>query len=276
MKVLFGFLLVLCLGLFAYMQWGSALLGTAKNGQTLAELNPEKIRLLDLPPSRQTPDSAVPPLPQAAAASAPVAMVTPVATPIVASAPAAAMPASAPLVATVSLPVPTPVPAAPPSTTAVKSGVKTCMEWGEFSGADLAFATKELAALKLGDRLSQRTVEYASGYWVYISPLQNQAAVNKKIEQIKALGVMDFYVLKEPRKWNRAISLGVFKTEEAAKNFQQTLKKKGLSTAKVGERKHKLKFTVFALKSIDAEERNKLLKLQKDIANSELKAVACK
>lgn len=259
------------------MQWGSALLGTAKNGQILAELNPEKIRLLDLPLPRQMPDSAVPPVQQAA--SAPAAVVPPVAIPLAASTPAATvplLPASAPPVASVPLSVPATLPAAPASTIALKSGVKTCMEWGEFSGADLAFATKELAGLKLGDRLSQRTVEYASGYWVYISPLQNQAAVNKKIEQIKALGVMDFYVLKEPRKWNRAISLGVFKTEEAAKNFQQTLKKKGFNTAKVGERKHKLKFTVFALKSIDAEERNKLLKLQKDIANSELKAVACK
>lgn len=279
MKALFGFLLVLCLGLFAFMQWGSVLLGTAKNGQTLAELNPEKIRLLDLPLPRQMPDSAVPSLPQAVVASAPVAVVAPVATPIASSVPAAAaplLPASAPLVAPLPLSVAAPVPAAPISTTTVNSGVKTCMEWGEFSGSDLALATKELAGLKLGDRLSQRTVEYASGYWVYIPPLQNQAAVNKKIEQIKALGVMDFYVLKEPKKLNRAISLGVFKTEEAAKNFQQTLKKKGLSSIKVGERKHKLKFTVFALKGIDADERNKLLKLQKDIANSELKAVACK
>ena len=150
------------------------------------------------------------------------------------------------------------------------------MEWGEFSGTDLAIATKELAGLKLGDRLSQRTIEYASGYWVYIPPLPNQAAVNKKIEQIKAIGVQDYYVVKEPKKWNRAISLGVFKTQEAAQNFQIKLKKKGLSTAKVGERKHKLKFIVFAFKGIDAEERSKLIKLQKDIANSELKAVACK
>lgn len=293
MKLLFVFLLLLSLGLFAFMQWGGALTGSAKNGQTLAELNPEKIRLLDKPLAKTIPASAVPSVSPAVAASAPLAASAPVPAPVVSlpvtpvaiiavSGPAAAslpLPAPAPVVAPVAVPPPVPAPIlapAPVTAHAGKSVVRTCMEWGEFSGTDLAFATKELAGLKLGERLTQRTVEYASGYWVYIPPLRSQTAVNKKIEQIKAIGVQDYYVVKEPGKWMRAISLGVFKTQEAAKNFQNKLKKKGLSTAKVGERKHKLKFIVFAFKSIDAEERSKLLKLQKDIANSELKAVACK
>lgn len=150
------------------------------------------------------------------------------------------------------------------------------MEWGEFSGTDLARASKALAGLKLGDRLAQRTVEYASGYWVYIPPLANKAAVNKKIVEIRAAGVEDYFVIKESRKWNNAISLGVFKTEEAAKKFQLSIKKKGLSKAKVGERKRMLKFTVFELKRIDAEGRARLAALHKAFANSELAIVACK
>lgn len=267
------------------MQWGGALMGAAKNGQTLAELNPEKIKLLDMPSAKMLAASGVATTQSGVgAASAPIS--TPViSAPIVtvpispASAPAAIsplLPAPASVVAPATLPA-----AAPPVqvlTNAIKdkSGIKTCMEWGEFSGTDLALASKELEVLKLGDRQSQRTIEYASGYWVYIPPLHTQAALNKKIEQIKALGLQDFYVVKEPKKWIRAISLGVFKTQEAAQNYQMILKKKGLTTAKVGERKRKLKFIVFALKNIDAEERSKLIKLQKDIVNSELKAVACK
>lgn len=264
MKGLFGLLLMLSLLFFAFMQWGGALTGTAKNGQTLAELNPDKVKLLDLPALRTMPASAVQAVQAAVAVSAPLA----VSAPALVSAPAVV----APLQASVPLPVSAPVITAPEVKAAAS---KTCLEWGEFSGTDLAGAEKELSLLKLGDRLAQRTVEYESGYWVYIPPLRNKAAVNKKIAEIKAAGVEDYFVLKESQKWNNAISLGVFKTEEAAKKFQLNMKKKGLRTAKVGERKHKLKYIVFLLKGVEKELAVKIAALQKNFPNSELKAVAC-
>lgn len=254
MKWLFGFLLLLSMGLFAFMQWGGALTGTAKNGQTLGELNPEKIRLLDMPAARQMPASVVLPLPQAAVVSAPVAA-------------SAVAPTAASAPSVVPAPVPAPV---------EKAAAKACMEWGEFSGTDLARADKALSELKLGNRLARRTVEYAGGYWVYFPPLKNQAAVNNKIEQIKAIGVEDYFVVQEPPLWVNVISLGVFKTQEAAKKFLVSLNKKGVRTAKVGERKRKLNFTVLVLDHIDADAAAQLSVLQKDFANSELTTVACK
>ena len=264
MKWLFGFLLFLNIIFFAFMQWGGALTGTTKN-QTLAELNPEKIRLRDLPAVRQMPGSAVLSLPPAAVVSAPVAIPAP--------APIAVSPASA-----VSAPLPSsaPVPVSAPATAPMaKAAAQACMEWGEFSGGDLTRAAKLLSELKLGDRLARRTVEYASGYWVYIPQLKNQAAVNRKIEQLKAIGVKDYFVVQEPPLWVNVISLGVFKTQEAANNFLASLNKKGVHTATVGERQHKLKFTVFAFNHINAEGGARLVALQKDFANSELKTVSC-
>jgi hypothetical protein len=270
MKWLFSFLLVLSILFFVWMQWGAALTGAAKNGQSLTELNPEKIVLLDMPAIKQMPASAVLPVPQPIAA----------ATPLMASAPLAISAASssevpAPLQASAVVPVVATV-VVPAPVALARPEAKICMEWGEFSGTDLARAEKELSGLKLGDRLTQRTIEYESGYWVYIPPLTNKAALNNKIEEIKAAGLEDYYVLRESRKWNNAISLGVFKTEEAAKKFLLNIKKKGFRTAKVGERKRKLKFTVFVFKRIDAAEGIKLATLQKGFANSELKTLPCK
>ena len=268
MKWLFGFLFLLSIGLFAFMQWGGALTGTAKNVQALGELNPGKIKLLDMPQPKQIAGSAVPPVPQAVVVSSPVAVSAATPTKIAVSVPPAVpapLPASAPI--HVSAPVSAPV---------AETSAKVCMEWGEFSGTDLKRADKALSELKLGDRLTRRTVEYASGYWVYIPPLKNQAAINKKIEQIKAIGVEDYFVVQEPPLWVNVISLGVFKTREAAQNFLVSLKKKGVRTAKVGERKRKLKFTVFVLKQIDAEAGARLNALQKYFLNSELTTVACK
>jgi hypothetical protein len=280
MKLLFGFLLALCLGLFAYMQWGGQLSGMPKNGQLMPDLNADKIKLLTMPAAKQIAASAVQQIPQAVAASAPAAAETIAASaPLPASAPLA-IAASAPVVAVVpvhaSAPVAAPAPAPVHTPPVMKTAANSCMEWGEFSGTDLKLATQVLANMNLGNRLSQRIVEYDTGYWVYISPLKGKPAVKKKIEQLKAIGVEDYFVVQMPGHNVNAISLGVFKTREAAQNHLSHLKEKGVRTAKVGERKSRLKFTVFAIKQVDQATAANLTKLQKEFANSELNTVACK
>jgi hypothetical protein len=164
---------------------------------------------------------------------------------------------------------------APVSAPAARVAEKSCMEWGEFSGADLARVEKALAQLKLGDKLAQRTVEYSHGYWVYIAPLKKHANRVKKIQQLKELGVEDYFVVQESGQWMNAISLGVFKTEDAAKNYQAELNRKGVKSAQVGERAIKLKFTVFVLKHLDDAGAAQIATWQHDYAGSELKTVAC-
>lgn len=277
MKLLLGIFLSLIVLLFAFMQWGGTLLGTSKNAQTLGPLNAEKIKLLDVPMPQSMAASAVALPPQPASA------VTPVSTLALAASAAESAPvvlaASAPVAA--SQPAPTivivPKPASAPSTPTAGKLVtaNACMEWGEFSGTDWARAEKELAVMHLGDHLSKRTVEYASGYWVYIPPLPNKAAVNKRLEQIKSQGVQDFYIVQEPPAMSNAISLGVFKTNKAAKSFYLSLKKKGIRGLKIGKRKGKLKFTVYVFNHIDTAAATHLATLQKSFANSELKKIAC-
>ena len=167
-------------------------------------------------------------------------------------------------------------PPVPPSVTQPAARVPdACMEWGEFSGNDLARASAALDALKLSDRLKQRHVEHISGYWVYIPPLKTHAEADKKIAQIKALGVEEYFVVQEPGKWRNAISLGVFKTEDAAQKFLEGLKDKGVKSALAGERVSKFTLTVFVLKNPDAETAAKVVALQNEFVGSELKATAC-
>lgn len=199
-------------------------------------LNPEQIKLLGFSPA--APSSAV------AAASAPVA-------------PPIAQPSSAAASA----------PVAPPPT--------ACLEWGEFSGADLARASDDLTGLKLGSKLSQREVEHSIGYWVYIPPLKKHAEVNAKIAQLKKMGIKEFFIVQEKGKWQDAISLGVFKTEDVAKKYLDTLKTKGVKSAVMGERQTRLKFTVFVLKNPEAATLTKLTEWQKGFTGIEMKSAAC-
>ena len=181
--------------------------------------------------------------------------------------PVAVLPASAP--------APVPAPVEEPATLTAKPDV-SCMEWGEFSGTDLARATAALSTLQLGDKLSQRQVEYAIGYWVYISPMKDKAAVNQKIAQLKARGIDEYFVVPDAGPWLNAISLGVFKTREAAQHFLDELRRtKGVRSAHIGERASKLKVTLFVLNGLDAKTGAELAKIQKDFAGSDLKDIPC-
>jgi hypothetical protein len=214
-----------------------------------APLNADKIKLLALqsvPASAPTPAVSGVPLTLSPVASAPAAA---------ASAPAASAP----------------VAAVPP----VAPKAASCAEWGEFSGDDLLRAEQALSALKLGDKLSQRGVEQDHGYWVYIPPMKKRAQIEKKIAQLKERGVKDYFVVQEKGRWLNAISLGVFKTEEAAQKYLAALQTQDVRSAKLGERKSKLKFTVFVMKGLDAGIVDKLNALQKGFPDSELKVSAC-
>lgn len=151
----------------------------------------------------------------------------------------------------------------------------TCLEWGDFSGDDLARATAALDALQLGNKLSQRLVEHNVGYWVYVPPLRNRAAVNQKIAQLKALGIQEYFVVTEAGQWLNAISLGVFQTQEAAQGFLDELRAKGVRSPRLGERAGKFKATVFVLGGLDAATIARLTGMQKDFKGSELKNIAC-
>lgn len=239
MRVLFWILLLGNLAFFALMQWGWPMFAGESAVQTQPALHAEKIRLLGA--TKNGPET----ISQSQVAPA--------------SQSQAALDAASPA----------PGPATPVSDSA------TCMEWSEFTGADLARAAAGLAALKLGDKLSQRQVEHSIGYWVYIPPLKDKAAVNQKISQLKARSINDYFVVTEAGKWQNAISLGVFKTPEAAQAYLEGLLAKDVRSAQVGERPSKFKTTIFVLDGLDAATESKLAAMQKDFPGSELKNIPC-
>jgi hypothetical protein len=253
MRKLFWILLLANALLFAAMQQGW--LAWDDEPQAQPALNRDKIRLLESAQnSVQSPAAgAKPALNSAAAAKSAAAH-----PPVPASAPVAAAP-----------------PPASPAPSVASAAAPVCMEWGDFSGPDLLRSTAALASLKLGDRLSQRQVVREVGYWVYIPPLKDKAAVRRTVAELKALGISEYFVVQTAGHWRNAISLGVFKTREAAQNDLDQLRTKGVHTAKVGERVSRVKVTIFGLASVDPETAAKLAALQNDFAGSELKTVPC-
>ena len=251
MRKLFWILLLGNVVLFAAMQLGWMGWGD-QEPQAQPALNPDKIRLLE---SAQNVPAKNPPAPAQLnmPASAPVQVKA-------AHAPAPAL---------------SPGQAGALSKAVQPRNAQACMEWGEFSGPDLARAAAALSGMQSGVKLSRRQVERDIGYWVYISPLKSRASANRKVAELKALGVSEYFIVLAAGPWHNAISLGVFKTRDAAQNYLNYLRTRGVHTAKVGARVSKVKETIFNLGMVDAVTAAKLTAMQKDFPGSELKEVPC-
>jgi len=261
-KWIVGLLLLANLALFGWMHWGPALKEDPGAPAVQAALSADKVMLLEYAPSSAVETTS-------RTAPAVTLALSPAQAPVSASVPA---PAPLPASAVSSAPAPVSTPAQAKKS---EPKISNCAEWGEFSGSDLVRAQQDLATLKLGARLSQRIVEQDRGYWVYMPPQPNRAGVERKLQQLKERGVYDHFVVQEEGEWQYAISLGVFKTEEAAQKFLAFLRTRDVRTARVGERMSKLRFTVFVMKGIDADTTGKIGVLQKRFPDSELKVSAC-
>jgi cell division septation protein DedD len=155
-----------------------------------------------------------------------------------------------------------------------KSPPVACLELGAFSPADVTRVQQALEPLALGARLSQRRADEVASYWVYIPPLRNRQAANQKSAELKKLGVEDFFIVIEDAKFRFAISLGVFKTEEAARSRLAELRTKGVRTAKVGPKETSVQKVYFAVREVPDALVAKLNDLRQEFPGTELKDCA--
>jgi hypothetical protein len=156
----------------------------------------------------------------------------------------------------------------------VASLADVCVEWGPMSEADRARAQTKLEPLDLGKLVTQRKVEVIANYWVFIPPLANKAAVDQRIAELKTQGVRDV-VPVELGPQRLAISLGVFRTEDAARARLEALKGQGVKAAQVGSRAQSVQQTVLIVRDPPAQAMARLKEMQGDFQGSELKVGSC-
>ena len=138
-----------------------------------------------------------------------------------------------------------------PGSAAVSPG-NACVEWGGFALAESPKAEQVLTPLALGTRLTQRRSEETAGWWVFIPPQGNRAGAMKKTAELKALGIDDYFVLQDEGRMRWSVSLGVFSSEEAARNRFETLRARGVRSAQTGERDTQVSKVWFQVRGADA------------------------
>ncbi|MYM34273.1 SPOR domain-containing protein [Duganella sp. FT94W] len=151
--------------------------------------------------------------------------------------------------------------------------VQACVEVASFVLADARRFEARLEPLKLGDRQSRLNLPGTeiSSYIVYIPPQGSKEAADKKVAELRGMGVSNYFIMSDssPLRWG--ISLGVFKTENAAQNQLAMLTRQGVRTARVAPRMSGSKLLGFQFRDVDGELKAKLEKIRADFPGAEMR-----
>jgi len=168
-------------------------------------------------------------------------------------------------------PPPAAAAAAPAAAPAPAPSLPACLEWGSFTLADAPRAEKLLEPLNLGSRLAQRRTEETAGWWVFMPPQGSRQAALKKAAELKNLGIDEFFVVTDEGAYRWAVSLGVFRNEDAARARLVALRTQGVRTAQVGPREMVVPKLWLQVKSVEAPLQARLKDIARQIDGSELR-----
>lgn len=107
-------------------------------------------------------------------------------------------------------------------------------------GALTADQARELAArvAKAGEgyRITEGRSETPSSWWVHIPSQGSKENAERKVTEVRHLGVEDLFIVQDAGPNQFAISLGLFKNEAAASRQLESLKSKGVRSAQIATR----------------------------------------
>lgn len=150
---------------------------------------------------------------------------------------------------------------------------QNCTDIGNFASGEARRFEDAAAALNLGARMSKSevAVQEVSSHMVMIPPLGSKEAADTKAAQLKDQGVTNYFIMNDsPAKWG--ISLGVFKSEAAARTLLAALRKQGVTGAKIVGRLTPVTRQVFRFTDIDPPLRATLATMAAKYDDIELRA----
>lgn len=138
----------------------------------------------------------------------------------------------------------------------VEPGLATiaCLEIGNFNGTEARRFESLLDGLNLKDKPTRSSVQDVASHMVYVPSQGSKEGAERKAAELRRLGVEDFYVIPESQPnpalhW--AISLGVFKTEEAARAYVRQLSGLGVRNVRVMVRTSGTSKQIYQWRNID-------------------------
>ena len=269
MKRLFWILLLVNLAVFAYFKrdaWSPAV------SSLKPEMHPEQIKVLDA--------KALETYPKRGATTAPAAVIesVPQAQPEPPAAVSQTVTPNSALKQEVKAPENKPAETKPTEKTSpkpVETPVQTaCYEWSGFNMSRVS----EAANLAQQLNIKTQTNMTSSGqenirYWIYKPPLATAEAAQSKADELRKLGVEDFFIVQDDPKWRNAISFGVFRDEKLADKLMADLKNKGVKLLIKAPRNGGQ--AVIKLQQVSSSQYTSLQKARSHFPDSVLKEIPC-
>lgn len=162
-------------------------------------------------------------------------------------------------------------PPAPPPVAEKKQVAWTCTEIGNFTADDAKRFEAKLTEAVSGIKISQRSVQDTATHMVYIAPLGSKEAAEKKANELRHLGINEFYIIQDNSDLRWGISLGIFRYEDAARTQLTSLMQKGVRSARIGERSIPVKAVAFQLHELDAATKESVTKIRADFPRQEMR-----
>ena len=164
-----------------------------------------------------------------------------------------------------------PEPDLPIASAEKKQASIACTEIGNFTAAEGKRFEAQLVALSLADNSTRREIQETSSHMVFIPPHEGKDGADRKTAELRNLGVTDFYVIQENSDQRWGISLGIFKTEEAARTRLTALNQKGIRSARLIGYRIPLNRIAFQLRESDAGTKAGIDKIKADFPRQEVR-----
>ncbi len=147
-----------------------------------------------------------------------------------------------------------------------------CTEIGNFNSAMAAKFEARLARLKLPTLPAKQMVQPPTSSLVFIPPQPDEASANRRLAQLRAQGFNDVSVVKEPlsRRWG--ISVGLFSSGELALAQLESLKKAGITDARIEEHPLNSARYAYRLLGLVADDKPELKSMLPDFPGAEIRA----
>jgi hypothetical protein len=153
-----------------------------------------------------------------------------------------------------------PAKAAAPAAASAAPAV-ACVETDAFPAFEARRFETRLARLDLGERQTRLTVPFqeVTSHLVYLPPQGGKEGADRRTTELRERGVTNSFVMQgdSPLRW--AISLGVFKSEAAARSEAARLTKLGIANVRILPRGPQSQRFAYRFRDIDAEIRNRIV-----------------
>lgn len=154
-----------------------------------------------------------------------------------------------------------------------KNNNLVCVEAGYFVLTDARRFETQINRIPLGMKEVRRSIEEVVSYMVRIPANNGQAGANRRAAELQKAGIHDFYIVPgtysiDNLRWS--VSLGVFKTENAAKSYMRDLASKGIKQMVITPRKATSSKIAYQFKNVTPAQRGQIEKVMNSFSGQDL------